>query len=826
MRRLPLKHWLLTVLCLALGLVVSGRAQDEAVRPKRIYVNVSESEKLTFPEPIDSTTVSITKVVKLQQPNDTTLLIEALEVGRTTVTVTLRSGALERYFVSTFENRGADLLSIQNQFTEKGYKLLKIAFEKDQAVLSGSVATQEELDDAVKIVKRFSPYVNVKATLGQVSSDLNEINEDEALVINNIQRIAQVSGLIVKVKFPPIAENITSVTSRFSGDRFQNITTSRSDSAGRVTDNRLEFPGQTAGAGGGGAAGNAASAEATQEKRPLENALETVTRTENKSLPEKIFLSGTVDSDIEKARAIRVARTFCPLVVSFINIRDPIQVRIDLSIVEVNLTKSKDLGLRWTDNSGTSSPSAGIGTTYNAAGTTGGVFDNVLNKLTYGLQFNAKATLNLLEQTDSGRVLQQPSIFLSNGQPGYFFVGDEIPYVAGFTTVSGTVNNQTIPQIEFVPVGVSIFIVPLNYERASQHDGEKLSIVDDKGRPRIPSLGEIKRLENQVDLTTPPGITPKRSEVDDNIKYVDENGLVGINIESTVSTLNTAQPFVKVTNEISVPRVASRSLYSRLYLKDQQSCVVSGLFDDSTTNSIRKLPGLADIPLLGWLFTNPSTKKDRLEILFVYTPTVQRTSGAPVENLIPRPRMPETDAFMKQLGMNKTKFKNKTPFDAGMPKETPPAMEVPSGPAPMKSEPAPASVRDVPVQTKALNQGAALSTESAPASSPSIPLPEMPLSKGSGDSFYPPLMQQGGMPATQKPYEFPNSNTAKPGVTSELKLRKDDETGTSQMVPNPVPTPTTILRQNPPAQPVIDIAPPATDIPVPASTDTGPATPP
>jgi len=51
------------------------------------------------------------------------------------------------------------------------------------------VPTQEQLDDAVRIVKQFTDFVQVKAQLGQ-EIEQGEFTEQESVIINNIQRIA------------------------------------------------------------------------------------------------------------------------------------------------------------------------------------------------------------------------------------------------------------------------------------------------------------------------------------------------------------------------------------------------------------------------------------------------------------------------------------------------------------------------------------------------------------------------------------------------------------------------------------------------------------
>jgi len=193
--------------------------------PTRLYINLNESKRLTFPGPIDDTSISLPGVVHVVQPDisDNVLLVEALVAGKTTLTVTDK-GQIYRYFISTFENRGADVLEIENAFSAKGYRNLTIKFDKDQAILGGTVPTQEELDDAVRIVKQFTDFVQVKANLGQEVEE-SEYTEQESIIINNIQRIAGVKGLTVRVKFPMPTVITTSTYTKSLGDYVEPTTT-------------------------------------------------------------------------------------------------------------------------------------------------------------------------------------------------------------------------------------------------------------------------------------------------------------------------------------------------------------------------------------------------------------------------------------------------------------------------------------------------------------------------------------------------------------------------------------------------------------------------
>jgi pilus assembly protein CpaC len=104
--------------------------------------------------------------------------------------------------------------------------------------------------------------------------------------------------------------------------------------------------------------------------------------------------------------------------------------------------------------------------------------------------------------------------------------------------------------------------------------------------------------------------------------------------------------------------MSTRRVQTEVELESGQSFVIAGLLDNSLTETISKIPGLANIPLLGKLFTSRSTKRNNSELLVIVTPELVRPipAGQPVPSL----NMPMTfmsknsDIEMHQPGIDKT----------------------------------------------------------------------------------------------------------------------------------------------------------------------------
>lgn len=53
---------------------------------------------------------------------------------------------------------------------------------------------------------------------------------------------------------------------------------------------------------------------------------------------------------------------------------------------------------------------------------------------------------------------------------------------------------------------------------------------------------------------------------------------------------------------ISQPIIGQKKIEHEIRLKDGESSLIGGIFDDSQTKALSGIPGLAQIPILGYLF--------------------------------------------------------------------------------------------------------------------------------------------------------------------------------------------------------------------------------
>jgi len=72
------------------------------------------------------------------------------------------------------------------------------------------------------------------------------------------------------------------------------------------------------------------------------------------------------------------------------------------------------------------------------------------------------------------------------------------------------------------------------------------------------------------------------------------------------------------------PTLSNRTASSTVELKDGQTMGIAGLISENMRESIRKFPGLGDIPVLGQLFTSQQFQKGESELVIIVTPRLAK----------------------------------------------------------------------------------------------------------------------------------------------------------------------------------------------------------
>jgi len=70
------------------------------------------------------------------------------------------------------------------------------------------------------------------------------------------------------------------------------------------------------------------------------------------------------------------------------------------------------------------------------------------------------------------------------------------------------------------------------------------------------------------------------------------------------------------------PGIDTKTIQTSAFLANGETVVIGGIYTKQTGNTVNKVPGLGDIPILGWLFKNKAVNDNRSELLIFLTPTI------------------------------------------------------------------------------------------------------------------------------------------------------------------------------------------------------------
>jgi pilus assembly protein CpaC len=113
------------------------------------------------------------------------------------------------------------------------------------------------------------------------------------------------------------------------------------------------------------------------------------------------------------------------------------------------------------------------------------------------------------------------------------------------------------------------------------------------------------------------------------------NGNIHLAVKPEVSSLDFANGIV--SGGFRIPSLTTRRASTELELQDGQSFVIAGLLDNRLTNNFSKMPGIGDIPILGYLFRSKDMNKSKTELMVMVT--AHRIS--PSDQKPPTPPMPK-----------------------------------------------------------------------------------------------------------------------------------------------------------------------------------------
>jgi pilus assembly protein CpaC len=104
------------------------------------------------------------------------------------------------------------------------------------------------------------------------------------------------------------------------------------------------------------------------------------------------------------------------------------------------------------------------------------------------------------------------------------------------------------------------------------------------------------------------------------------NDLINLKVRPEVSSLDFSNA---ITLEgFRVPALSTRRTETEVELQNGQTFAIAGLMNNTLNSTMSKIPGIGDIPILGYLFKSRAYQKNQTELVVMITPVIVRR-GAP-----------------------------------------------------------------------------------------------------------------------------------------------------------------------------------------------------
>jgi pilus assembly protein CpaC len=288
---------------------------------------------------------------------------------------------------------------------------------------------------------------------------------------------------------------------------------------------------------------------------------------------ETLVLSGMAKDAAQAKQAEALASTHSKKVINLIQIPpepEPRQILLQVKFASIDRVALSELGFNFFSRNG---KTIGEATTQQFASprfsqlqfqgqefqNTGVNFADLLNLFVFRPDLGIGATLKAMASRNLLQVLAEPNLIVLDGKEASFLAGGEFP----FPTITATTTG-----------GATAPVVTVQFKKFG------------------------------VELNFTPKITPQ--------------GAIHLKVAPAVTSLDYANAVT--LQGFLIPAIAARRAETEVVLKDGESFAIAGLIDNRVIQTLSKVRGVGDIPILGNLFRSRSTRKSNDELLVVITP--------------------------------------------------------------------------------------------------------------------------------------------------------------------------------------------------------------
>ncbi len=339
-------------------------------------------------------------------------------------------------------------------------------------------------------------------------------------------------------------------------------------------------------------------------------------RVEIRSAAESIVLTGTVSSALKATEAIDIAEAFIRAYTRSLN----------LPSAASNANESS--GAKSGANAPKGAPPAG------PAGSAGAPKVISLLKIDQPMQVMIDVKVAEVSRTLIEKLGVSVKASRSNGDWGWSILSAlpaTTPSALGATRVDGRgVVFDAQKQDGVLKVLAEPSLIAISGQEASFLAGGKIFIPVSQESKNGGTVVTLEEKEYGVSLRFLPTVL--------------ERGQISLRIAPEVSELNqSGNPFASANGITTVlPGFTTRRANTHVILGDGQSIAIAGLIKNNVSETIKKVPGLGELPILGSLFRSTEFQNERSELLIVITArlvkALEQEPALPTDNFKPASR--------------------------------------------------------------------------------------------------------------------------------------------------------------------------------------------
>ncbi len=303
-----------------------------------------------------------------------------------------------------------------------------------------------------------------------------------------------------------------------------------------------------------------------------------------------VILSGTVDDVRVPSRAAELATLYSEKVANQIEVSGDQQVELEVRFAEVSRSGLRKLGMNFLWQDGARGYVGGAAT----PSTTPGSYLTGNNNL--GIPGTGGSGPPLVSAPSESQAF---NLFFSTGLSKF-----------PFSTILSVLSQEGFAKILAEPT-----LVALSGQEASFHAGGEVPILI--ARQLGETSVEFKKFGIRLQFTPT---------------------VLGHRMISTKLAVEVSEPDATAGSTLggfNIPGFRTRSSETTVRIEDGESFAIAGLLSDSVRSTVKKIPLLGDVPILGMLFRSTAFQREETELMVVVRARLVRPLGADEVPMLP-----------------------------------------------------------------------------------------------------------------------------------------------------------------------------------------------